>query len=96
MELSEVTPAYEVDNLLFKHVIPTLYGSEGSVINSKYFKVDANMPMGATSNLNLKVVMAWAAETDDQQFNDISNAAGTIQDIAGYWVQYMKLFTALT
>jgi len=77
--------AYEVDNLLFKHVIPTLYGSEGSVINSKYFKVDANMPMGATSNLNLKVVMAWAAETDDQQFNDISNATGTIQDIAGYW-----------
>ena len=77
--------AYEVDNLLFKHVIPTLYGSEGSVINSKYFKVDTNMPMGPTSNLNLKVVMAWAAETDDQQFNHIDNAAGTIQDISGYW-----------
>ena len=43
------------------------------------------MPMGATSNLNLKVVMAWAAETDDQQFNHIDNAAGTIQDISGYW-----------
>ena len=77
--------AYEVDNLLFKHVIPTLYGSEGSVINSKYVKVDTNMPMGPTSNLNLKVVMAWAAETDDQQFNHIDNAAGTIQDISGYW-----------
>lgn len=79
--------AYEVDNLLFKHVIPSLYGKDGSVINSKYFKVDADMPMSDTSKLNLAVVMAWAAETDNQKFaGDITGASNaTTQDIAGYW-----------
>ena len=30
------SPAYNVDNLLFKHVIPTIYNIEGSVINAIY------------------------------------------------------------
>ena len=30
------SPAYNVDNLLFKHVIPTVYDIEGSVINAIY------------------------------------------------------------
>ena len=77
--------AYEVDNLLFKHVIPSLYGKDGSIINSKYFKVDADMPMTDTSKLNLAVVMAWAAETDDQSFAGTIGGSATIQDIAGYW-----------
>ena len=78
--------SYEVDNLLFKHVIPSLYGLEGSIINAEYFKVDANMPMGANSNMNLKVVMAWAEQTNDQQFaGDITGGTATIQDIGGYW-----------
>ena len=78
--------SYEVDNLLFKHVIPSLYGLEGSIINAEYFKVDANMPMGANSNMNLKVVMAWAEQTNDQAFaGDITGGTATIQDIGGYW-----------
>jgi len=78
--------AYEVDNLLFKHVIPSLYGQDGSIINSRYFKVDADMPMSETSKLNLAVVMAWAAETDNQAFSgSIDGTANTAEDIAGYW-----------
>ena len=86
-EVIRANAAYEVDNLLFKHVIPSLYGKDGSVINSKYFKVDADMPMSDTSKLNLAVVMAWAAETDNQKFSgDITGASNaTTQDIAGYW-----------
>ena len=86
-EVIRANAAYEVDNLLFKHVIPSLYGKDGSVINSKYFKVDADMPMSDTSKLNLAVVMAWAAETDNQKFSgDITGAGNaTTQDIAGYW-----------
>ncbi len=37
--------AYNVDNLLFKHVIPTIYNIEGSVINAIYAKAYANMTL---------------------------------------------------
>ena len=37
------SPAYNVDNLLFKHVIPTVYNIEGSVINAIYAKAYANV-----------------------------------------------------
>ena len=33
------SPAYNVDNLLFKHMIPTIYQIEGSVINAYYGKI---------------------------------------------------------
>ena len=39
------SPAYNVDNLLFKHVIPTIYQIEGSVINAIYVKAYANMKL---------------------------------------------------
>ena len=39
------SPAYNVDNLLFKHVIPTIYNIEGSVINAIYAKAYANMKL---------------------------------------------------
>ena len=78
--------AYEVDNLLFKHVIPSLYGADGSVSNSKYFKVDADMPMTDTSKLNLAVVMAWADETDNQSFGGaIDGTDDAVSDIGSYW-----------
>ena len=38
--------AYQLDNLLFKHVIPTLYQRSGSIINAKYLKADADYAVG--------------------------------------------------
>ena len=43
------------------------------------------MPMTDTSKLNLAVVMAWAAEADNQKFAGTIGGTQTTQDIAGYW-----------
>ena len=42
------SPAYNVDNLLFKHVIPTIYQIEASVINAIYVRAYANMALLTT------------------------------------------------
>ena len=57
------SPAYNVDNLLFKHVIPTLYDIEGSVINAIYAKLYANMRLSENLGFTPQVLMAWNDET---------------------------------
>ena len=57
------SPAYNVDNLLFKHVIPTLYDIEGSVINAIYTKLYANMRLSENLGFTPQVLMAWNDET---------------------------------
>ena len=54
--------AYQLDNLLFKHVIPSLYQRSGSIMNAKYLKADADIAVGNGDNLNLAVLMAWLEE----------------------------------
>lgn len=55
--------AYQLDNLLFKHVLPSLYQRSGSIMNAKYLKADADIAVGNGDNLNLAVLMAWLEET---------------------------------
>ena len=55
--------AYQLDNLLFKHVLPSLYQRSGSIMNAKYLKADADIAVGGGDNLNLAVLMAWLEET---------------------------------
>ena len=57
------SPAYNVDNLLFKHVIPTAYDIEGSVINAIYAKVYANMKLSENLGFTPQVLFAWNDET---------------------------------
>ena len=57
------SPAYNVDNLLFKHVVPTLYDIEGSVINAIYAKVYANMKLSDNLAFTPQVLFAWNDET---------------------------------
>ena len=57
------SPAYNVDNLLFKHVIPTIYNIEGSVINAIYAKLYANMRLSENLGFTPQVLMAWNDET---------------------------------
>ena len=54
--------AYQLDNLLFKHVLPSLYQRSGSIMNAKYLKADADIAVGGGDNLNLAVLMAWLEE----------------------------------
>ena len=57
------SPAYNVDNLLFKHVIPTIYQIEGSVINAVYVKAYANMSLAENLAFTPQVLFAWNDET---------------------------------
>ena len=57
------SPAYNVDNLLFKHVIPTVYQIEGSVINAIYARVYANMKLSENLSFTPQVLFAWNDET---------------------------------
>ena len=57
------SPAYNVDNLLFKHVIPTIYNIEGSVINAIYARAYANMKLSENLGFTPQVLMAWNDET---------------------------------
>ena len=58
------SPAYNVDNLLFKHVIPTAYDIEGSVINAIYARVYANMRLSENLGFTPQVLFAWNDETN--------------------------------
>ncbi len=59
-----ISPAYNVDNLLFKHVIPTVYQIEGSVINAIYAKAYANMRLSENLGFTPQVLIAWNDETN--------------------------------
>ena len=58
------SPAYNVDNLLFKHVIPTVYQIEGSVINAIYVRAYANMKLSENLGFTPQVLFAWNDETN--------------------------------
>ncbi len=58
------SPAYNVDNLLFKHVIPTVYQIEGSVINAIYVRAYANMQLAENLGFTPQVLIAWNDETN--------------------------------
>ena len=58
-----ISPAYNLDNLLFKHVIPTIYNIEGSVINAIYARVYANMQLSENLAFTPQVLFAWNDET---------------------------------
>ena len=57
------SPAYNIDNLLFKHVIPTVYQIEGSVINAIYARVYANLSLSENLSFTPQALFAWNDET---------------------------------
>jgi len=71
------SPAYNVDNLLFKHVIPTVYDIEGSVINAIYARVYANMKLADNIGFTPQVLVAWNDETDAVSAFDNPGLGGT-------------------
>lgn len=69
------SPAYNVDNLLFKHVVPTLYDIEGSVINAIYAKAYANMQLADNIGFTPQILFAW---------NDERNAVSAFDGTGGF------------
>ena len=85
------SPAYNVDNLLFKHVIPTIYNIEASVINALYVKAYANMKLSENLAFTPQVLFAWNDETNAVSAFDsgplgpgIGNASGTVFEADKY------------
>ena len=76
--------AYQLDNLLFKHVLPSLYQRSGSIMNAKYLKADADIAVGGGDNLNLAVLMAWLEETQPEGVGvDFGANLGASDGVAG-------------
>ncbi len=60
-----ISPAYNLDNLLFKHMIPTIYQVEGSVINAYYARAWGTVKLLDYLSFTPQVVVAWNEETDN-------------------------------
>ena len=70
-------PAYNVDHLLFKHVIPTIYGKEASVMNAIYAKAYANMQLADNLGFTPQVLFAWNDETAALSADEVDSYLGT-------------------
>jgi len=51
--------AFTIDNLLFKHIIPTVYATEGSVINSWYFRGWSTVRLNESLYFTPQALFAW-------------------------------------
>ncbi|MFQ5787343.1 MAG: hypothetical protein ACE5H1_05125, partial [Thermodesulfobacteriota bacterium] len=54
--------AFTIDNLLFKHIIPTIYATEGSVINSWYFRGWSTIRLNESLYFTPQALLAWVDE----------------------------------
>jgi len=70
-----MSPAYNLDNLLFKHVIPTIYNQESSAQNAYYMKLSTNIKFADNWSFAPMVLAAWTDETET--FIGNPNAAGS-------------------
>lgn len=57
--------AYNIDNLLFKHMIPTIYGIENSVINAFYGRAWGTIKLLDSLSFTPHVLVAFNEETDN-------------------------------
>ena len=71
------SPAYNVDNLLFKHVIPTIYNKDASVMNAIYARAYANMKFSDTIGFTPQVLFAWNDETALSETDSVDKYLGT-------------------
>ncbi len=58
-------PAYNLDQLLFKHMIPNIYGVESSVYNAFYGRVWGTVKLADTLSFTPQVVVAFNEETSN-------------------------------
>ncbi|WP_462137831.1 hypothetical protein [Candidatus Mycalebacterium sp.] len=80
-------PAYNLDNLLFKHVMPSIYQdahgnilakTDASVQNAYYTRVYADIPITGRVSFKPQILVGWNQQTDglirDVGFGNISNS----------------------
>ncbi len=59
-----INPAYNLDTLLFKHMIPTVYQIEGSVINAFYARAWTTLKLHDRIDFTPQILFAWNDETN--------------------------------
>lgn len=81
-------PAYNIDNLLFKHMIPNIYGQEGSVINAFYARAYGTVKLMDHLSWSPQALVAWNDETDAVlTLNDGSAAVADVDRFLGVEVE---------
>ncbi|MFB3148931.1 MAG: hypothetical protein ACE10J_09755, partial [Thermodesulfobacteriota bacterium] len=58
-------PAYNIDNLLFKHIIPNIYQVESSVNNAYYARIWGTVKLVDSISFTPQVIVAFNEETDN-------------------------------
>lgn len=77
-------PAYNIDNLLFKHVIPNIYQQEGSVINAYYIRAWTTMKLVDTISFTPQVLVGFNQETSNVQVNGGGVDSVVLQNLNSY------------
>ncbi len=83
------SPAFNIDNLLFKHMIPNIYGQEGSVINAYYARVYGTVKLLDHLSWSPQALVAWTHENDAAVLvlNDGSAAVASVDSFLGVEVE---------
>ncbi len=68
-------PAYNIDNLLFKNMIPNIYQQEGSVINAYYARLWGTVKLIDEISFTPQVLVAF-----NEQTNNVAVGSGVIVD----------------
>lgn len=77
-------PAYNIDNLLFKNMIPTIYQQEGSVINAYYARLWGTVKVVDSISFTPQVLVAWNQQTDNVEVNGIFGSGTVIDSVDSY------------
>jgi hypothetical protein len=78
------SPAYNLDNLMYKHIIPNLYRIEGSVINSFYGRAWGTVKVADPLSFTGQVVVGWNEETTAPLFPTGYFGPGVSTDVNRY------------
>ncbi len=77
-------PAYNIDNLLFKHMIPNLYQQEGSVINAYYARLWATVKLIDSISFTPQVLVAFNEQTNNVEVNGILGSGTVVDSVDAY------------
>lgn len=75
------SPAYNIDNLLFKNIIPNIYRQEGSVINAYYARLWGTVKVIDSISFTPQVLVAFNEQTENVA---VDGGGGVIDSLDTY------------
>lgn len=76
-------PAYNIDNLLFKNIIPNIYQVESSVYNAYYWRLWGTVKLIDEVSFTPQVLMAWTQTTSNPSAAAVGGA-GYVGNFSSY------------